>query len=158
MRSTLLFLSFFFISILCEAQKREINIERIHPVFKHDRNGDSIRKYFTSTHYSKGKSGLMICAFFSNKLEVNYRDLIKQVPQLTNYHNYQKGIYEVALNGTSGRNAIPIFDTSGVIITVNGINQKNVHEYEFRVLENRRKVVVPWTEPKLFDKVYWQSR
>lgn len=158
MRNLILFLSFFFASLPCWAQKREINLDAIHPVIKHDSHGDSIRKYFTSTYYSKGKTGLMISAFYSNKLEVNYTSLIKRIPKLKNYDNRKEGIYEVAINSSGVNNAIPIFDTSGVIITVNGINQKNAHEYEFRVIENKKKVLVNWTTPKLFVPVYWMSR
>ncbi|TCC90363.1 hypothetical protein EZ428_13895 [Pedobacter frigiditerrae] len=158
MRNLILFLSFFLFAIFCKAQKRDINLDVIHPVVKHDSHGDSIRKYFSSTTYNKGRNDLLICAFYSNKLEVDYKDLVKKIPQLKNYENHKKGIYEVTLNSTGGRDAIPIFDTSGIIITVNGINAKNAHEYEFRVLKDKKKVVVNWRTPKFFVPVYWMSR
>ncbi|MEJ5996516.1 histidine kinase [Pedobacter sp. Du54] len=158
MRNRILFLLLFFLAFFSKAQKQELNLDDIHPVFKHDSHGDSIRKYFTSTFYSKGKTGLMISVFFSNKLEVNNKDILQKIPQLKKYKNHRDGIYEVALNGTSGSNAIPIFDTSGIIVTVNGINQKNAHLYEFRVVENNERVIVPWRKPKLFVPVYWMSR
>ncbi len=158
MRHRILFLSFFFFSIFCRAQKPDINLDVIHPVIKQDSHGDSIRKYFTSSYYSKGRNELMITAFYSKKLEVNYKDLSKKVPQLKDYENHKTGIYEVKLNSTGGRDAIPIFDTSGIIITINGINAKNAHEYEFRVLQNKKKVVVNWRTPRLFVPVYWMSR
>jgi len=158
MRNLILFLSFFLFTIFCKAQKRDINLDVIHPVVKHDSHGDSIRKYFTSTTYNKGRNDLLISAFYSNKLEVDYKDLVKKIPQLKNYENHKKGIYEVTLNSTGGRDAIPIFDTSGIIITVNGINAKNAHEYEFRVLQDKKKVVVNWRTPKFFVPVYWMSR
>jgi len=158
MRNIILFLSFFFLSFFCFAQKQDINLKVIHPVVKQDSHGDSIRKYFTSTTYNKGRTDLLISAFYSNKIEVDYKDLVKKIPQLKNYENHKKGIYEVTLNSTGGRDAIPIFDTSGIIITVNGINAKNAHEYEFRVVENKKKVVVNWRTPQLFVPVYWMSR
>lgn len=157
MRHFCLLLSLFFLSVFCQAQTRGINLDAVHPVLKHDSHGDSIRKYFTSTNYTKGKTDLLISALYSHKLEVDYKELIKRVPQLKAYENQQTGVQEVALNSTGGRDAIPIFDTSGIIVTVNGINAQNANEYEFRVLENKKKVVVDWRMPKLFVPVYWMT-
>jgi two-component system LytT family sensor kinase len=155
MRNYTLFLFFFFASTLCSAQN---NIDVIHPVIKHDSHGDSIRKYFTSSYFNKGSTSLMMSALYSNKLEVSYKNLLKENPQLDNYKTNRKGVMELTFNSIGGDGAIPIFDTSGIIITVNGINPQNAYKYEFRVIENNKKVVVPWTTPKLFAPVYWMSR
>ncbi len=154
MRNVFSFLFFCFFAIFCRAQN---NLDAIHPIIKYDSHGDSIRKHFTSTYYSKGKNGLLISAFYGNKVEVDYSHVVEKNPQLKKYENRRDGVYEVTLNSYGGRYAIPIIDTSGVIITVNGINPKNAHEYEFRVIENKIKVVVPWTRPKLFTKFYFVS-
>jgi two-component system LytT family sensor kinase len=158
MQKSLLFLILFFSSILCQAQKTKINLDDINPIIKYDSHGDSIRKYFTNTYYSHEKSGLLIIAFYSNKLEVGHNRVEKVAPQIKDYLNRKTGSFEVSINSYAGRYAIPILDTSGIIITVNGINPENAHEYEFRVLENKTKVVVPWTQPKLFPKAYSMSR
>lgn len=154
----LLFISFCLFSIVCKAQREEINLDRIHPAIKNDSHGDSIRKYFTSTYYTKGEEELLISVFYSNKLEVNYKDLVKELPQIKKYESKHEGIYEVSLNASGAGSVIPIFDTSGIIVTVNGINPRNVNEYEFRVIKNKTEVIVPWRTPKLFSKVYWMSR
>ncbi|MBC7567928.1 MAG: histidine kinase, partial [Pedobacter sp.] len=45
-----------------------------------------------------------------------------------------------------------------VIITVNGINAQNAYDYEFRILEDNKKVVLDWKRPKIFTDVYVMSR
>jgi len=157
LRSKLL-LIFLLCSIFCRAQKLKINLNSIHPIIKYDSHGDSIRKYLTSTYYKKKKNGLLITAFYTNKLHVNYDQVEKTAPQIKDYLNRKSGSYEVSINSYAGRYAIPIVDSSGVIITVNGINPQNAHEYEFRVIENKTKVVVPWVQPKLFPSAYLMTR
>lgn len=163
MRSLFLTIFFLFSQNYCHAQKLEINLDSISPVIQHDQHGDSIRKYFSNTFYSHNaaffkKNNLLISAFFSNKLAVNYEHASKKIPQLKIYSNMKSGTYAQALNSYAGVYAVPIFDYTGIIITVNGINPENAHHYQFRVLENNKKVVLPWTKAKLFVDAYWMTK
>ncbi len=163
MRSTILFILFYFCQIFCFAQKLEMNLDSIHPVIKHDQHGDSIRKYFSNTFYSHNsrftqQNNLLISAFYSNKLAVNYKHVLEKIPQLKTYSNKQSGVYAQARDSYAGVFAVPIFDSTGIVITVNGINAQNAAKYQFRVLENNKKVVLPWTTPKIFTNTYWMTK
>lgn len=148
----------------CSAQKLEIILDKIHPVILHDNHGDSIRKYFTNTIHSEESAffvqdNLVFSAFFSNKLAVNYDHAVLKIPQLKTFGNPKT--YKVltkARDSYGGEYAIPIFDSTGIIITINGINQENASRYEFRVLENNKKIVLPWTTPRTFVRTYWMTK
>jgi len=138
-------------------------LDSINPVIRHDSHGDSIRKYFSSTivNYSNSpskKKNVLITAFYSNKLAVNYRQAVQKIPRLKEFSNPGSQSYVQFIDGYAGKYAIPIFDSSGIIITANGINPENVNEYQFRVIENKQKVVLPWTKPKLFCKAYLMTK
>jgi two-component system LytT family sensor kinase len=163
MRSTITLLFFYFCQTFCFAQKLEMNLDSIHPAIKFDQHGDSIRKYFSNTFYSHNsrfseQNNLLISAFYSNKLAVNYNHVLEKIPQLKTYSNKTSKVYAQASDSYAGVHAVPIFDSTGIIITVNGINPQNAHHYQFRVLENNQKVVLPWTTPKVFTKAYWMTK
>ncbi|TKC09653.1 hypothetical protein FA047_06105 [Pedobacter frigoris] len=163
MRSTILFILFYFPLIFCYAQKLEMNLNSIHPVIQHDQHGDSIRKYFSHTFYSNHtkfslQNNLMISAFFSNKLAVNYEHVLEKIPQLKAYSHRKLKAYVRGLDSYAGAFTVPIFDSTGIIVTVNGINAQNANKYQFRVLENNKKVVLPWTTPKLFADAYIMTK
>lgn len=163
MRGTILFILFYFSQIFCYAQKLEMNLDSIHPIIQHDQHGDSIRKYFSNTFYSHNskfteQNNLLISVFYSNKLAVNYNHVLKKIPQLKGYFNKQSKVYAQAHDSYAGAFTVPIFDSTGIIVTVNGINAQNAYKYQFRVLENNEKVLLPWTTPKIFTKAYWMTK
>jgi two-component system LytT family sensor kinase len=163
MRGIVIFFFFCLFQLCCQAQKPIMYLDHINPVIEHDNHGDSIRKYFSFTFFnyenspSKNKK-VLIDAFYSNKLAVNYRQAIQKIPRLKDYGNPLSQSYIQLIDGYAGKYAIPIFDSSGIVITVNGINPKNVNEFQFRVLENKQKVILPWTKPKLFCKAYLMTK
>lgn len=152
------FLSLLFFSCICKAQNEKINIRTVNHIFKTDSHGDSIRKYLNSTYYRQGPKGLLIAAYYSNKLQVSADEVENQAPKIKEYTNRPNGTYEVSADSYAGQYAIPILDTSGVIVTVNGINPENAHQYEFRVLENKTEEIVGWSTPALFVPIYMMSR
>jgi len=163
MRGIVIFLFLCFFWLCCQAQKPVMYLDSINPVILHDSHGDSIRKYFSITFFnyenspSKNKK-VLIAAFYSNKLAVNYRQALQKIPRLKEYGNPGTQSYIQLIDGYAGKYAIPVFDSSGITITVNGINPKNVNEFQFRVIEDKQKVVLPWTKPKLFCKAYLMTK
>ncbi|MEO8854854.1 MAG: histidine kinase [Ginsengibacter sp.] len=159
MHKIILILSLFLFSNIGFAQKLEMQLDSINPVIKNDSHGDSIRKYLSTTFYGSfyKKDSLLINSFYSNRLAVNYSYALEKIPQLKRYQNHGN-LYMTMADSYPGKYAIPIFDSSGIIITVNGINQENVNEYQFRVLQDSTKIVLPWTNIKLFCNSYWMTK
>lgn len=133
--------------------------------------GDTIRKYFsfsnysypTSRYYRKANKNyttalkeprLVIGAFYAKKLAVNYFFAHEKIPELATFANDTSFFKVQYYDSYSGKYAIPLLDSSGIIVTVNGINRENAEQYEFCILENKTQVVVPWTRPRLFCKAY----
>jgi len=159
------------LSQTCLGQKLDMQLNSINPVIKNDQHGDSVRKYFSITFYRYPSSDpslkinkthtrhLWMNTFYSNKLAVKYNYALKKIPELRKYFNdnLSSGLTQ-PFDGYTGSYAIPIFDTTGIIITVNGINHQNADQYQFRVLENKTKIVLPWTKPKLFTERYWMTK
>jgi hypothetical protein len=154
----LLFFATFFKPTL--AQQLELQTDSINPLIKNDSHGDSINKYFSMTFNGTFsiKDSLLMNSFYSNKLAVNYFHALEKIPELKKYVNTGNKAFAQLYNGYLGKFAIPVFDSSGIIITVNGINEKNAKDYEFRVLENNTKTVLPWTPIKLFCKAFWVTK
>jgi two-component system, LytTR family, sensor kinase len=161
MRCVIPLIFFCLLQIVCDAQKLEMILDKVHPVIQHDSHGDSINKYFAANFYSKQNPAFtqrpFIAVFYSNKLAVNYRHALKKIPELRKYPVRDRG--NIQLDESYGMDyAIPIFDSTGIIITVNGINPENAHEYEFRVTGENQQQVLNWTQPALFIRPYWMSR
>jgi two-component system LytT family sensor kinase len=164
MRTAFTVLLLFFLCQICKAQKLEMELDVIHPTILNDSHGDSIRKYLSFTMHNRSgrlfkEKNLTMLAFFSNKLAVNHEYALQKIPQLklirgpiTSEASFKP------LNSYSGAYAIPILDSSGIIITVNGINSQNVGQYEFRVLEDNKKIVLPWRKPTLFTNAYMMTK
>ncbi|QEC51828.1 histidine kinase/DNA gyrase B/HSP90-like ATPase [Anseongella ginsenosidimutans] len=151
-------------------QRFEMNLDSVHPHLQNDRHGDTIRKYFSNTFYSYPTPDqypdeynyttelkepyLLIGAFYSNKLAVNYTFAEEKIPELKEYVNDTSHSGAIWPKSYSGKYAIPVLDSSGIIVTVNGISSRNAGRYEFRVLENKTREVLPWTKPTLFTGWY----
>jgi two-component system LytT family sensor kinase len=149
---------------VCSAQKLEMELNKINPIILHNSHVDSVRKYFTNSFYSEEGSfskqdNLVFSVFYSNKLAVNYDHALLKIPQLKAFGNIKPHQTTFrALKSYGGEYAIPIFDSTGIIVTINGINPENAGRYEFRVMENKTKVVLPWSKPKLFTHFFWATK
>lgn len=155
------FIFFCLLQIVCHAQNLEMILDKVHPVIQHDSHGDSIRKYFSYNFYSKQSPNFtkrpFIAAFYSNNLAVNYKHALKKIPQLSKYPIRDPGKVEL-VDGYGVNHAVPIFDSTGIIITVNGVNPENAHEYEFRVMGENQQQLLNWTQPGLFIPAFWVSK
>lgn len=143
-------------------------MDKINPVLTGDTHGDSIRKYFSMTMYSMQSSDvynerknlsahsrdpyLMMITLYSNNLAVSNKTVLRKIPELKKYPNDTIDHSMMMTYTYAGQYAIPVFDSTGIIVIVEGINKENATEYEFRVLRNQTEVVVPWHTPTLFYK------
>ena len=122
------------------------NWDSIHPLFKGQLNGDSIRKRYADfstgvMNYGKKmkENQIILNIFHSNNLfaQTGLRKpdlLIEQKEFRKKYNGY----------------AVPLFDSMSIIVTADGINHLNVNNYEFRVLQNMEDEIIPWQSIKLF--------
>lgn len=140
--------------------------DTINPLVENSSNGGDIWKYFSITMYSLQPSQvynkkqkpsdpprdpyLMMVALYSNSLAVNNKTVLQKIPELKKFPNDTANHSTTMAYTYPGQYAIPVFDSTGIIILVEGINKKNAGEYEFRVIKNQTEVVVPWRSPTLF--------
>ncbi|WP_090974943.1 sensor histidine kinase [Parapedobacter composti] len=157
-----------------QGQQLEMHLDSIHPLLVPDQHGDTIRKYFRHTFYSfptprayrhhvnyttKLKEPyLQMSMFYAKSLAVNLSYAMKKIPELNDYQADSANYSIVGADSYPGKYAIPIFDSTGIIITVNGISSRNADQYEFRVLEDQTREVLPWTKPSVFTKAYMFTR
>jgi two-component sensor histidine kinase len=150
---------FIIISILLTFRSFTQNIlDSIHPLFKGKRTLGEIGKLFE--HYEGPKTSstrIILGLFHSNKL-FNSNGLYP--PTIPNeekeFINEVKldSVYKTPDSKLSSRSVITLYDSMGIIATASGINHTNAHEYEFRVLKNRKKEIVPWRSIKFFYEPY----
>lgn len=125
-------------------------LDSIHPLFRGDLNGDSIRKNYAGfgtghTIYAKNskENQIILTAFHSNNLfaqtGLNKNDLLPEQKEFRNEYSHYP---------------VPLFDSNGVIVTANGINRVNVGDYEFRVLKNMKDELISWQPIRLFCNSY----
>ena len=159
MKSASIFIVTLFIRLNLEAQ---YNLDSIHPLFKGDIDGDLIRsQYVFSSNGSPiahpGPSMppvLIIGIFRSNKLLIRTQAPPEKLPEVKKWKNSDQGILTFKQREKHLPYPVPVFDSSGIIVTVNGINKQNVKDFQFRVVENKTKIVVPWSAITLFCKPY----
>lgn len=152
------------------SQQLAMQLDSVHLLFAMNRHGDTIRKYFRHTSYSfptprfyrEGTNYttplkepyLQMDAFYAKSLAVNPSHAHKKIPELLDYASDSSYYYQAGFGSYPGKYAIPVFDSAGMIITVNGISSRNADQYEFRVIEDLSHEVLPWTRPRVFTKWY----
>ena len=140
---------------------QNIITDSIYPLFKGELNGDLIREQFAASSSStnnallKNNPVILIGVFSSNKLSITRQMAHEKLPELKDFNLDSAEIMEVPAGGYTGKFAIPVFDSSGIIVTANGINKKNAANYEFRVLENKSTEMLAWQPVKLFCEPYF---
>jgi hypothetical protein len=60
--------------------------------------------------------------------------------------------------GFYNKTAVPVYDSMPIVVTAYGINSQNRDQYQFRVLKNKKEVVLPWREIKFFSPVMTSYR
>jgi two-component sensor histidine kinase len=142
--------------------------DSIPPLFRGEINGDLIREHYTySSHrfpavkdLKTGKAvtgSILIAIFFSNKLKITKQLPHEKFPEIKNFYKDRPSKMEIPEGGYPGETPIPIFDSAGIAVTVNGINSRNAAQFEFRVLENKTKEVIPWRNINLYSQPYMMT-
>ncbi|MFM9911300.1 MAG: sensor histidine kinase [Chitinophagaceae bacterium] len=141
------------------------NLDSLHPLFRGDINGDLIRKsfFFSYTHSPRpDKKNLeklinpeiILSIFSSNKLSITKQLAHEKLPALKNFKQQLSERIEIPEGGYTSSYPIPVFDSSGIIVTAHGINKQNAANYEFRVMENISNEIIPWRSISLFCQSY----
>jgi two-component system LytT family sensor kinase len=143
-------------------------LENIHPLFRGKLNGNLIRENysFLYTHSpvvrngnNKGltESDIILGMFVSNRLTLTKQPAFEKLPEVKKWIQDTLGIITGTAGSYSRSYPIPVFDSTGIIVTANGINRENAESYLFRVVENKKKEIIPWRSIKLFCQAYLGS-
>lgn len=154
MKRLLIVLLFIFFSKGLHAQ---IVTDTVHYLFKGELDGDAIRAYLGEGNpffnpSSKPKYSPFITPFIPTSLRITKQMLqesVKEVKELfddSSEFRKNRPNYVVAAS----------FDSAAVVFTVNRINHENAGDFEFKILENKKKELLPWSLIKLFCETYAQ--
>ena len=116
-------------------------------------DGDEIRKYYQDFKINYERTNEVVPAVFhSNSIFFNpvFKSEVALFPELDAF----KKPYSPTSTYTYPT-AVPVFDSLGVIATVNGINSGNKRDFEYRVIRNRSEVFIPWSTIDHFMPAYW---
>ncbi len=134
----------------------------VNPLFRGEINGDKIRSKYDNFEpaYIQGKvrglyNHVTLSMFHSKNLYVQTAlNINEKVKELEPFKTSLKRGYGFAYMGPRpDYSAITLFDSTPVVVTAYGINEKNKGMYRFRVLENGKRELVSWQEPRLFSQV-----
>lgn len=133
--------------------------DSIHPLLRGELNGALIRDHFSfsSKRIKKDKVDIIMGVFIQNKLSLTKQLADEKITALKDFKTDSTDVYEIPQNGYNGKLGLPVFDSTGIIVTVNGINKQNAAQYEFRIIENKTKEVLSWQPIKLFCEAYTLS-
>lgn len=130
-------------------------------------NGDSVRAHFDDFEpvFIQGKikgprNAIVLSIFHSKDLyTITALNPKERLPALEPFamSGWPQNPY-AQMGNYPNASAVPLFDSSSLVVTAYGINEKNMGEYRFRVLENGKRELVPWREPQLFCGVMLYGR
>lgn len=149
----------FVLLVLCGRCFTQNILDSIDTMFKDDLNGDTIRRHYDFS-YNRSPTQppiLVIGIFRSNSLMIRTQAPQEKLPELEKWKQAPQGILKVPQNGNYSFYPRPVFDSSGIVVTVNGINKQNADNYQFRVVENKIKEIIPWRTVTLFCEPYLYS-
>jgi len=141
--------------------------DSVNRLFKGELNGDSVRATYDNFErvLIQGKvkgpyNAIVLSIFHSKSLYVqtalNPKEQLKELDPF----GIQgiPGLPYARMGNYPNINAVPLFDSMPVIVTVYGINEKNKDIYRYRVLVNGQKELISWREPQLFSRVMMYGR
>ncbi|MFT3705171.1 MAG: histidine kinase [Agriterribacter sp.] len=146
-------------------------LDTIDPLFNQLLNSGRITESYAfsknatilfSNDHSNRATTISIQIFSSNSLQITGQPAYMKIPELKRIkldstlitvQNLSENM-QAPLNGYWGNYAVPVFDSTEVIVTVGGVDHENAGDYEFSVWENNSKQVVSWRDIHLFCKSY----
>ena len=119
---------------------------KLPPMFN-PMDGDEVRKYYQyfKIHYEH-ENEVVPAVFHSNSIFLN--PVFKSEMEVFKRHYSSIGAH-------NDDTTVPVFDSLGVIVTVNGIHSGNKPDFEYRVIRNRSEVFIPWSDVDHFMPAYW---
>ena len=156
--------------IIAEANafSQSVYVDSVPPMFRAGLDGDLIRKHYmvSSNQFpaiddavtGKRLSGPIGPTVYSGNSIMLLSALPHLVlPEVKSLIMKTLESLEVPEGGYPGSTAIPVFDSTGIYVTVHGITPMNAAYFEFRVLENKKREVIGWTGIHEFTHSYMQS-
>lgn len=134
----------------------------VNPLFKGDLDGDKIRENYDDFEpaFVQGKvkglyNQVTFSMFHSKNLYIHTAlNANEKINELEPFRMPLKPGQGFAFLGPKPNyRAVTLFDSMPVVVTAYGINEKNKGVYRFRVLENGKREIVSWQEPRLFSQV-----
>ncbi|WP_162915303.1 sensor histidine kinase [Paraflavitalea soli] len=148
----------------------EYQTDSIHPLFRGPLDGEKIRAIYDtyeaprpSPRKKSSYNEVILSIFHSRKLytqtALNNKEHIPELDSFTYKPISRAVVYESAGGSTIyNKKAVPLFDSSSIIVTAYGINPQNKSLYQFRVLRNRTTPVTDWQAIQHFCPVYTYFR
>ncbi len=157
-----------FIIAVTNAFAQSVYVDSVPPLFRGELDGDLIRKHYMVSSIQfpaiddavtgrrlSGQIGPTVYSGNSIMLLSALPHLV--LPEVKSLITKTLESLEVPEGGYPGSTAIPVFDSSGIYVTVHGITPANADHFEFRVLENKKREVTGWTGIHEFTDSYLQS-
>lgn len=122
---------------------------KLPPMFN-PMNGDEIRKhyqYFTILH--EPETDVVLAVFHSNNIFLNPVFKSEEIPELEAFKKPYRGNHIHTYD-----TAVPVFDSSAVLVIASGIDERNSGDYEYRVINNVKEVFIPWKSTDHFMDAY----
>lgn len=160
------FPTIFFLLLYMTGQGQQVT-DSVHPLFAGELDGDKIRMVYDTYELPRAsgrKNGpyneVILSVFHSRNLYTQTALNDKEyIPELDSFTYKPKGVtvYETT-SRIHNRTAVPLFDSSGIIVTAYGINPQNRSLYQFRVLRNKTIPLTNWRSIDKFCPVYTYFR
>jgi hypothetical protein len=144
-------------------------VDTVHPLFKGKLYGDKIREDFD--HYELPRANnkekriyneIILSVLHSRNLytktALNQKEVLPEIRAFgAKPPKSASGVMEIRLNQPLST-VIPLFDSADILVTANGINPENSSLYEYRVLQNKTRVLQDWTGIQYFAASYMGYR
>ncbi len=149
--------------LCCHCLQAQQVLDSIHPFFRGKLKAEKIRDDFDyfevmRPSYNKGKqlyNDVILALFHSKalyfKTALNQKEVLGELDSFR-FNSVDRTVFESGSPYVKST-AVPLFDSSEIIVTAYGINPGNRDLYQFRVLQDKETVIVPWRKISLFSPV-----
>lgn len=138
--------------------------DSVHPLFTGKLDGDKIRAVYDTYelprasqkkkgHYNEVTLSIFHSRNLYTKTALNDHENLPELDSFT-FKSTRRTVYESASGSFYNKTAVPLFDSSRIIVTAYGINPQNKSLYQFRVLRNKTVPLTDWRSIQHFCPVY----